>query len=298
MSNYKKLGIDSANLPFKVSFLSSGGQLMGTLFKGLNEKITQEDLDKMILTAPEGYVYSIPTQYVDYKVIGNLDITLNINVGNISNLSWTQIISAANSGIITSNCVGQQKTITIGSTFYDVVLIGVNHDNLVSGGKANTTWQLKNCYNTKYQMNSSSTNSGGYASSAMHTTHLPSIFNQIQSDVRSAIKPVIKKASAGSTSSTIVSTNCNLFLLSEVEIFGDTTYSASGEGTQYVYWRQHDNNNDKRKGPQNNSTSYEFWWERSPYVPSSDSFCGVSSSGRANFVSAYSSYGVSFAFCI
>ena len=188
----------------------------------------------------------------------------------------------------------------IGDTSYDVVLIGVNHDDLVSGGKANTTWQLKNCYNTTYKINPTNATTGGYDKSAMHTTHLPSIFSQIQEDVRNAIKPVIKKASVGylSTSFSIVDTNCNLFLLSEIEIFGEIVHSVSGEGTQYAYWAQHNNNNDRKKGSQSNPTSYDYWWERSLYVSDLPSFCNVNSDGIAYGYSANLSCGVSFAFCI
>ena len=165
---YVDISVDtgsSGNTPFKVSFLSPGGQLLGTLFKGLNEKITQDDLDKYNFS---GFV--VPKAYINYKVISNITIQLISEVSDVTSISWQQIIDAVNNGAILDSCVGQQKTITIGSTSYDVVLIGVNHDDLVSGGKANTTWQLKNLYNTNYQMNSTNTNSGGYASSQMHKT--------------------------------------------------------------------------------------------------------------------------------
>ena len=224
-------------------------------------------------------------------------------IKDITSLSWEEIIEGADNGRILESCVGQEKTIMIGDTSYDVVLIGVNHDDLVSGGKANTTWQLKHCYNTKYPMNSSDTNSGGYAGSEMHTTTLPSIFNQIQEDVRSAIKSVIKKASVGDGSTTIVDTNCNLFLLSEKEICNSTAFSASGEGTQYAYWKQHDNDDDKRKGLQSSPTDYIYWWMRSPSIPSMsgvypNGFCMFVSFGNWSTSSAWHDYGVSFAFCI
>ena len=296
MSNYKKLGIDSANLPFKVSFLSPDGQVLGTLFKGLNEKITQEDLDILSLG-----LYIIPDSSIGKVIKENTSITcetLTITTPEqLAALKWSTIISGAERGQIPISCIGAEKTITIVGETYNVVLIGVNHDDLLGGGKANTTWQLKNCYNTIYPMNSTNTNKGGYESSEMHTTHLPSIFNQIQLDVKNAIKSVIKKTSKGNKSNIIVDTNCNLFLLSEIEIFGETHYSASGEGTQYIYWSQHDNNKDRRKEFQNNS-AYQSWLERSPYVPNSNNFCYVYAAGYESFGSANSSKGISFAFCI
>lgn len=295
---YVDISVDAGSLgntPFKVSFVNSDGQVLGTLFKGLNEKITQDDLDKLVLG-----LYEIPTSAVGQIITQDTSITCEAitTPEGLAEIDWVNIIQYANNGLIPISCIGAEKTITIGSTSYNVVLIGVNHDDLVSGGKANTTWQLKNLYNTKYQMNSSNTNSGGYASSAMHTTHLPSIFNNIQSDVRNAIKPIVKKASAGSQSSSIVNTNCNLFLLSEIEIFGEIKNSASGEGTQYVYWQQHDNYDDRRKGLQSSPTDYNYWWVSSPFVSDFNSFCVVGSDGGASARNASSSYGVSFAFCI
>lgn len=229
-----------------------------------------------------------------------IHVKLNLPVNDITNLSWEEIINKANAHKISAKCIGQEKQITIGDETYDAVLIGVNHDDLASGGKANTTWQLKNLYNTtNYSMNGSNITRGGYGQSTMHTTTLPSIFNQIQSDIKNAIKPVIKKASEGSGSATIVNTNCNLFLLSEIEIFGETTYSASGEGTQYTYWQQHNTDDDRKKGKQSSPTSYYPWWERSPSVSYSFAFCSVNFRGGANYGYAYdSSGGASFAFCI
>lgn len=229
-----------------------------------------------------------------------IHVKLNLPmIEDITSLSWGEIINKANSHRISEKCIGQEKQITIGDETYDVVLIGVNHDDLVSGRKANTTWQLKNCYNTNYRMNPSKTKDGGYGSSQMHTTHLPSIFNQIQSDVRDAIKPVIKKSSDGiSYSSTIVNVNCNLFLLSEIEIFGETRPSAAGEGTQYVYWQQHNNADDRRKGLQSNPISYTHWWERSPSNGVSGSFNLIGEDGNVYFMQANAPKGVSFAFCI
>lgn len=231
-----------------------------------------------------------------------IHVKLNLPVNDITNLSWGEIINKANAHKISEKCIGQEKQITIGDETYDVVLIGVNHDNLADeSGKATTTWQLKNCYNNiYYTMNSSNSNAGGYASSEMHTTHLPSIFNQIQEDVKSAIKPVIKKTTAGGTSTDIVDVNCDLFLLSEIELFGEINLSGSGEGTQYTYWQQHDTNKDRQKMLQGATSSwgYAWWWTRSPNVLYSTGFCGVASDGRAGTAYASGPRGVCFAFCI
>lgn len=100
-----------------------------------------------------------------------------------------------------------------------------------------------------------------------------------------------KLASAGSKSSTISTTADKLFLLSEIEIFGNITYSASGEGTQYAYYKA---GNSKVK---NYNGSANRWWQRSPRIGNYSSFCAVSNSGLADYISANDVYCVAFAFC-
>ena len=100
-----------------------------------------------------------------------------------------------------------------------------------------------------------------------------------------------KKTSAGSQSSSIQTTNDKLFLLSEIEIFGSTTYSFAGEGTQYDYYKA---GNSKVK---NRSGGAGTWWERSPRSSNSTAFCRVNSNGDATAGSASGSYGVAFGFC-
>ena len=80
-------------------------------------------------------------------------------------------------------------------------------------------------------------------------------------------------------------------MLSEVEIFGSTTYSAAGEGTQYDYYKAGNSKVKKRNG------SSAFWWERSPSASNSAIFCIVYSTGVASTYRASIAYGVAFAFC-
>lgn len=70
------------------------------------------------------------------------------------------------------------------------------------------------------------------------------------------------------------------------------TYSVSGEGTQYAYYKA---GNSKVK---NKSGSAYYWWERSPRSGGSLNFCYVSSAGTASYSSANSGNGVAFGFCV
>ena len=71
-----------------------------------------------------------------------------------------------------------------------------------------------------------------------------------------------------------------------------TSYSVSGEGAQYAYYKA---GNSKVK---NRSGSADAWWERSPFPGDSDYFCFVYGNGSANYYDASSSAGVAFGFCV
>ena len=211
---------------------------------------------------------------------------------NFADNTWAQIIKACQKKIIpTTWKVGDQKAMTIGGTDYLIDIIGINHDTYTAGGTAPLTFQLHDCYGETKNMNSSNTNSGGWTSCAMRSTHLPAILAMMPTEVQNGIREVNKLTSAGSQSSTINTTADKLFLLSEVEIFGSTNYSAAGEGTQYDYYKAGNSKVKKQNG------SKVIWWERSPYNRGSVSFCQVNSNGSAYRNGASDALGVAFGFC-
>lgn len=219
-------------------------------------------------------------------------VTVSLLKDNFADNEWSEIIAACQSGNVPASwVVGNYKNMTINGKAYRIDIIGKNHDTYAAGGTAPLTFQMHDCYDETKQMNSSNTNSGGWQNSAMRTTHLPAILNMMPAEVKAAIRDVQKKSSAGSQSSSIQTTNDKLFLLSEIEIFGSTTYSFAGEGKQYDYYKA---GNSKVK---NLSGSANRWWERSPRSSSSARFCFVYSSGNAYADGASVSCGVAFGFC-
>ena len=180
---------------------------------------------------------------------------------------------------------------TINGASYQVDIIGKNHDTYTAGGKAPLTFQLHDCYADTKAMNSSNTNSGGWTSCAMRSTHLPAILALMPTEIQNGIREVNKLTSAGSQSATINTTADKLFLLSEVEIFGSTTYSEAGEGTQYDYYKAGNSKVKKQNG------SAAAWWERSPNGGISARFCYVDSGGDAACYIASLARGVAFGFC-
>lgn len=212
---------------------------------------------------------------------------------NLNDTDWADIDICGRLGMAQQFFkVGDSKTVNIGGTNYEVQIIGFNHDDKVSGGKAAYSFQLVDCLNQTQQMNTSNTNTGGWNGSAMRG-RMSTYKSQLPAALRNVIKTVKKKSgTGGGSSSGTQQTNDDLFLLSEIEIFGTTTYSVAGEGTQYEWYKAGNSRIKKVNGSAN------AWWERSPYSGDTNIFCNVNSSGSANGYNAFISYGVSFGFCV
>lgn len=212
---------------------------------------------------------------------------------NLNDTDWADIDICGRLGMAQQFFkVGDSKTVNIGGTNYEVQIIGFNHDDKVSGGKAAYSFQLVDCLNQTQQMNTGNTNTGGWNGSAMRG-RMSTYKSQLPAALRNVIKTVKKKSgTGGGSSSGTQQTNDDLFLLSEIEIFGTTTYSVAGEGTQYEWYKAGNSRIKKVNGSANH------WWERSPSSGSTNYFCYVGSSGNATNSNANDSRGVSFGFCV
>lgn len=225
-----------------------------------------------------------------------INVTVQMLSPTLANNTWAQIAAASEAGVAASTwSVGDTKNITVGGETLTVEIVGFNHDDLASGGKAGITFGLKNLMANTRQMNSSNTNAGGFTGSDMYDWLQGTLLNSLPSDLRAVLKSVNKKTSAGSQSSTINTNAMKIFLFSEIEIFGSVTYSKSGEGSQYSRFATASS---RIKYLSNGSGSANVWWERSPYGDYSHGFCCVGSGGDAGHYSANLSWGVCFGFCV
>lgn len=225
-----------------------------------------------------------------------INVTVQMLSPTLANNTWAQIAAASEAGVAASTwSVGDTKNITVGGETLTVEIVGFNHDDLASGGKAGITFGLKNLMANTRQMNSSNTNAGGFTGSDMYDWLQGTLLNSLPSDLRAVLKSVNKKTSAGSQSSTINTNAMKIFLFSEIEIFGSVTYSKSGEGSQYSRFATASS---RIKYLSNGSGSAGLWWERSPYGGNSNAFCVVYSYGDAFNYVASNSRGVCFGFCV
>jgi hypothetical protein len=217
--------------------------------------------------------------------------------------SWSDIAALSESGSADKYfSVGDEKTISLTTgEQVTLVILGFDHDNLTGGGKAGMSIGMKNLLATKYRMNATATNEGGWDESEMRTSTMATLLSQFPSDLQSVIKQVNKKATAGGASTSITTSADKLWLFAEVEIDGTTSAGYADEGEQYEYWKTVKDGtvaDDRKKYLSNGSGSAYNWWLRSPNVSYSSDFRSFNSTGGvANYYASYT-YGVSFGFCV
>lgn len=223
----------------------------------------------------------------------------------LQNTSWENIAKVAAAAKAAAYwSVGDTKTITfgsavLGSTSIVVKIMGFEYDDLADGsGKAKISFGMANCFATKQSMNSSDTTAGGWTSCALRATIintlLPAFITAIGANI---IKPVTKRTSAGSLSTTINTSTDSLWLLSEYEVFGAATYSAAGEKPtdKSICYPIFTSAASRIK---NVDSSAAIWWERSPGMSTGTAFCAVYPSGGGSGGASSSSHGVALGFCV
>lgn len=219
----------------------------------------------------------------------------------LANNTWAQIAQACadRDPILDSWLVGDEKDEVINGETLTFVIVGKDHDDLADGsGKAPLTFGMKNLMAETRQMNSTNTNASSFAGSVMYNWLSDTIYPNLPTELKDAIKAVNKKTASGGGSSSASSIRTDamyLWLFAEIEVFGATTYSYAGEGTQYPYFATA---SERIKRLSNGAGNASYWWERSPNQNSSLTFCRVGTSGSANNGGAGGSYGVCFGFCV
>ena len=231
----------------------------------------------------------------------------------------TSITDDTETATVTVN--GVQKTLNVGDkTKLDgktVRILGFNHDELAEPteaydsatrtGRAGISFEYVD-FLTSTQLNSSNTNSGGWANTALRGTLNGTTYNSLS--IKNSIKKVKKEyiPTYNTAPTTMPTTDDYIWLLSCGEIWDNgynngitRGYAIATEGKQYKYYKinlgstKYSSSNNITKKP---SASNSDWWLRSPYSSYSGYFCLVRSNGYCNIYTASSSYGVAPGFSI
>ena len=180
-----------------------------------------------------------------------------------------------------------------------VRILGFNHDTLsepntaygstTATGKAGISFEYVDLL-TSTGMNSSNTNSGGWANTALRGTLNGTTYNSLS--IKNSIKKVKKEyiPTYNTAPTTMPTTDDYIWLLSCGEIWDNgynngitRGYAIATEGKQYKYYKmklgstKFDSSNDITKKP--SASNSKWWWLRSPNYLNSYSFCDVLSGG-------------------
>ena len=177
--------------------------------------------------------------------------------------TWEEIINLCNSGkdVRQYFSIGDTKNLVLTTGEVVPVAIGDFYHNTISRttNTAAIAFTFVNCLNTQYGMNISIANEGGWNGSNMRKTHMPNILATFPAELtaNNAIKYVDVVASAGSASTTLITSSDRLRLHSVTELGGSEEYAAI-EGTVYPYYNSL---SDIRKSANGSLVDY---WTRTP----------------------------------
>ena len=257
----------------------------------------------------------------------NIEVTVGPLTFNDS--SWDTIKSAVNAGTAASYYkVGDRKEVvlngTVGNKSFNntttyCYILGFDHNKSVESNGEHTLHigfgasalsggaYIAYCdskYDSRvpstgyFSMNSSDTNSGGWNSCQMKSTICPAFKNALPSDLQSNIRAVTKWQNNGNSTGGQSSSN-EIWLLSEMEIFGSAQYSNyTANQLQYDFYKGVTDWSaaPKIKYKDTSTSEAAYWWERSAHSRSYDGFCRVLTNGNANVSVAF--YGSGFVPCL
>ena len=148
-----------------------------------------------------------------------------------------------------------------------------------------------------FTMNTSDTNSGGWAKTQMRSTVLGAasdptnptantLLAALPADLRAVMKSVTKytdNTGGGSNSaSAVTATTDYLWLLAEFEVFGSRTYANSSEPSSQAQYEYFKAGNSKIAYKHSAAETAAAWRLRSPTYTTTSYFCAVDSGGGAN----------------
>ena len=258
----------------------------------------------------------------------------------LNNNEWSVIKSVSDAGQGANYwSIGDRKAVTLNGTVGKLSLsnvttyafiIGFNHNASVEGSNrihfqlAKTALSggtdvclCDSSYNSTvsttgyFSMNSSRTNSGGWASSQMRTnicgTSLSSYSGTIIAVIPAALRAVLKSVTkytdntangGGSTASYVTATTDYFFLLSEFEVFGSISYGNTNEKNKQAQYAYYSAGNSKIKYKHDGTSTAAFWWLRSPGASDSGRFVVVDADGTVYRSNARYSLGFAPGFCV
>lgn len=320
-----------------------------TLKKGGTTIATKTSNGTAVFTVTETGAYTVTATKNGQTTSGSVNVvsgttsyslTLSFVSSTLNNNEWSVIKSVSDAGQGANYwSIGDRKAVTLNGTVGKLSLsnvttyafiIGFNHNASVEGtnrihfqlAKTALSGGTDVClcdssYNSTvsttgyFSMNSSRTNSGGWASSQMRTnicgTSLSSYSGTIIAVIPAALRAVLKSVTkytdntangGGSTASYVTATTDYFFLLSEFEVFGSISYGNTNEKNKQAQYAYYSAGNSKIKYKHDGTTTAAYWWLRSPFASNSSNFVRVHTDGTVISYTATYSLGFAPGFCV
>lgn len=320
-----------------------------TLKKGGTTIATKTSNGTAVFTVTETGAYTVTATKNGQTTSGSVNVvsgttsyslTLSFVSSTLNNNEWSVIKSVSDAGQGANYwSIGDRKAVTLNGTVGKLSLsnvttyafiIGFNHNASVEGtnrihfqlAKTALTGGTDVClcdssYNSNvsttgyFSMNSSRTNSGGWASSQMRTnicgTSLSSYSGTIIAVIPAALRAVLKSVTkytdntangGGSTASYVTATTDYFFLLSEFEVFGSISYGNTNEKNKQAQYAYYSAGNSKIKYKHDGTSTAALWGLRSPIASYSSGFVYVGADGTVSYYYASVSLGFAPGFCV
>ena len=197
--------------------------------------------------------------------------------------SWSTIFANEDNGTYkTVYSLGDIKYMYLNGTPMSMQIVAFDEDT------SKISWVCKSILDTR-NMNPTNDITGGWASSNMRAWLRETIYPMIDSTIRNRIVAVTKNYYDAKTSSRLTISD-NVWIPSEYEIFGTTSYENSG--TLYTGVFTDATSRIKKYGLNGSANG---WWLRSAYT--ANNFRYVNSVGSSNNSSSTGAYGVTLGFC-
>ena len=315
-----------------------------TLKKGSTTVATKTSTGTAVFTAKETGTYTVEATKNGQTVSGSVNVvsgttaytlTLSFVSSTLNDNDWSVIKSVSDAGQGANYwSIGDRKAVTLNGTVGALSLssvttyafiIGFNHNATVEGSnrihfqlaKTALSGGADVCLCDSYygntgggfRMNTSQSNSGGWASSNMRknicgtslSSYSGTILAVIPAELRAVLKSVTKytdNTGNSTAASAVTATTDYFFLLSEFEVFGSILRGNSNESSKQAQYAYYSAGNSKIKYKHNATSTAAFWCLRSPCASDSYSFVIVNTGGAVYISFATYSGGFAPGFCV
>lgn len=198
---------------------------------------------------------------------------------------------------LSTKAVGSTVKLKVNGTLRDFIVVHQGLPSSIYDASCNGTWLLmKDIYETR-QWHSSNVND--YAASTIHSYLNSTFLNLFDANIRAQIKQVKIPYRPGSGTSMSINSganglSCKIFLLSNIEMGGDPSWSympTDGAKLSYFILGTGTDANNKRIAYLNGTAA--VWWSRSPYTSSATYAWNCNTHGDCNYTyNCSNTYGV------